>query len=573
MKKLFNAAAAKLRRLFGQPPAQDAAHGHAILHNATQNKSTGFTRDERDALSLRGLLPHKVTTQDEQVATALVQMRGKATGIEKYIYLSSLQDRNERLFYKLAQENVEEILPLIYTPTVGEASQKFSHIFRRPRGLYITPDDKGHIREILDNWPEADVRQIVVTDGQRILGLGDLGANGMGIPIGKLALYTIAGGLDPQKALPVMFDVGTNNDIMRNDPMYLGYPHKRLEGAEYDALMKEFVDAVQDKFPKAMLQFEDFKTENAFRLMNEYRDKITSFNDDIQGTAAVALAGVLASSRITGTDFKDQRIMFLGAGSAATGIADLMVKELQAQGLSEAEARSRISLVDSKGLVTTGRAKIEDNKAPFAQDHAAATLLEAINDLKPTVLIGATGSPNTFTKEVIEAMAAINARPVIFALSNPTSHAECTAEEAYHWSGGKAVFASGSPFGPVTVDGKTFQAGQGNNAYIFPGLGLGVNLSEATKITDSMFLASARALAGMVSDEDLKNGTLYPPLKDIRKVSAKIAAAVILTAGDENVAGVPQPANLAAFIQSGMYDPSYETAKPAVPKSGLKAAP
>lgn len=573
MKKLFNAAAAKLRRLFGQEPAQDSKHGHSILHNAAQNKSTGFTRDERDAQGLRGLLPHKVTTQDEQVASALAQMRGKTTSIEKYIYLSSLQDRNERLFYKLAQENVEEILPLIYTPTVGEASQKFSHIFRRPRGLYITPDDKGKIREILDNWPEADVRQIVVTDGQRILGLGDLGANGMGIPIGKLALYTIAGGLDPQKALPVMFDVGTNNDIMRNDPMYLGYPHKRLEGAAYDALMKEFVDAVKDKFPKAMLQFEDFKTENAFRLMNEYRDKITSFNDDIQGTAAVALAGVLASSRLTGTDFKDQRIMFLGAGSAATGIADLMVKELQAQGLTEAEARSRISLVDSKGLVTTGRAKIEYNKAPFAQDHAPATLLEAINGLKPTVLIGATGSPNTFTKEVIEAMSEINARPVIFALSNPTSHAECTAEQAYSWSGGRAVFASGSPFGPVTADGKTYQAGQGNNAYIFPGLGLGVNLSEATKITDSMFLASARALAGMVSDEDLKNGTLYPPLKDIRKVSAKIAEAVIVTAGEEHVAGVPQPANLGAYIQSKMYDPSYDAAKPAAPKSGLKAAP
>lgn len=572
MKKLFNAAAAKLRRLFGQPPAQDAGHGHSVLHDAARNKSTGFTRDERDALSLRGLLPHKVTTQDEQVTAALAQMRAKPTSIEKYIYLSSLQDRNERLFYKLAQENVEEILPLIYTPTVGEASQKFSHIFRRPRGLYITPDDRGKIREILDNWPEADVRQIVVTDGQRILGLGDLGANGMGIPIGKLALYTIAGGLDPQKALPVMFDVGTNNDIMRSDPMYLGYPHKRLEGAEYDDLMKEFVDAVKGKFPKAMLQFEDFKTENAFRLMNEYRDKITSFNDDIQGTAAVALAGVLASSRITGTDFKDQRIMFLGAGSAATGIADLMVKELQAQGLSEAEARSRISLVDSKGLVTTGRTKIEDNKAPFAQDHAPATLLEAIKDLKPTVLIGATGSPNTFTKDVIEAMTAINDRPVIFALSNPTSHAECTAEEAYSWSHGKAVFASGSPFAPVTVDGATYQPGQGNNAYIFPGLGLGVNLSEATKITDAMFLASPRTLAAMVSDEDLKNGTLYPPLKDIRKVSAKIAEAVIVTAHQENVAGVPQPRDLAQFIRDRMYNPSYD-AKPAAPASCLKAAP
>ncbi|HYD19010.1 MAG TPA: NAD-dependent malic enzyme [Patescibacteria group bacterium] len=568
MKKLFNAAADKFRRLLGPRPAQ----GKDVLHDAALNKSTGFTRDERDALHLRGLLPHKVTTQDEQVATALAQMRGKATPIEKYIYLSSLQDRNERLFYKLAQENIEEILPLIYTPTVGEASQKFSHIFRRPRGLYITPDDKGKIREILDNWPEKDVRAIVVTDGQRILGLGDLGANGMGIPIGKLALYTIAGGLDPQKALPVMFDIGTNNDILRNDPMYLGYPERRIQGAAYDALMQEFVEAVREKFPKAMLQFEDFKTENAFRLLNEYRDKIPSFNDDIQGTAAVALAGVLAASRVSGIDFKDQRIMFLGAGSAATGIADLMVKELQARGMSEEEARSRISLVDSKGLVTKGRAKIEDNKAPFAQDHAPAGLIEAINDLKPTVLIGATGSPNTFTREVVEAMTAINDRPVIFALSNPTSHAECTAEEAYRWSQGKAVFASGSPFPPVTLDGKTFQAGQANNAYIFPGLGLGVNLSEATKVTDGMFLAAARTLSEMVTEDDLEAGTLYPPLKDIRKVSAKIAEAVIIVAGNENVAVVSQPANLARHVESKMYDPAYD-ARPPAPKSGLKAAP
>jgi len=467
----------------------------------------------------------------------------------------------------VAMNNIDEIMPLIYTPTVGQACKEFSHIFRKPRGLYITPDDKGKIRQMLDNWPEADVRALVVTDGQRILGLGDLGANGMGIPIGKLALYTVCGGLDPAKCMPVMFDVGTNNEEIRKDPLYLGYPHPRVTGAAYDALMKEFIEAVQDKFPKAMVQFEDFKTENAFRLLAEYRDKVTSFNDDIQGTAAVALAGVMASSRATGIPLKDQKIMFLGAGSAATGIADLVMKALMEEGLTEAEAKSRISLVDSKGLVTAGREKIEDNKKPFAQDHAPASLMEAINDLKPTVLIGATGTPNTFTKEVVEAMSAINARPVIFALSNPTSQAECTAQQAYEWSKGKAVFASGSPFAPVMLNGETFHPGQGNNAYIFPGLGLGVTLSEATKITDSMFLAAAKTLAGMVTDDDIKRGALYPPLKDIRKVSAAIAKNVIEIAGDENIAGTPQPPNLEKFIERAMYDPCYCKKPAAAPKA------
>lgn len=561
MKKFFNAAADKLRKWLGPAPAR----GHDILNDAASNKSTGFTREERDAKGLRGLLPYRVSTQAEQEERALAQLRAKPSNIEKYIYLAGLQERNEKLFYQLAIRNIEEIMPLIYTPTVGEASQKFSAIFRRPRGLYITPEDKGHIREILDNWPEKDVRAIVITDGQRILGLGDLGANGMGIPIGKLALYTIGGGIDPQKALPVMFDAGTDNEVLRNDPMYLGYPHPRIKGKQYDALMQEFIEAVQEKFPKAMVQFEDFKTENAFRLLNEYRDKITSFNDDIQGTAAVALAGVLSAERITGKDFKDERIMFLGAGSAATGIADLMVKELQHRGLSEEEARSRISLVDSKGLVTKGREKIESNKAPFAQDHAPATLIEAIKDLKPTVLIGATGVAGTFTKEAVELMAAQNERPVIFAMSNPTSLTEATPQQVYEWSKGKAVYASGSPFPSVEFDGKTFVPSQSNNAYIFPGIGLGVTLSEATKITDSMFLAAARTLAKMVSEEDLKNGAIYPSLKDLRKVSAAIAREVIVIAGDENVFGVPQPPNLEQYIQKHMYNPNYDE-KPAAPK-------
>ncbi len=569
MKKFFNKVAAKLRAGLGLAPAPavdcDCPTGFDVLHDEAQNKSTAFTREERGEHGLRGLLPYKVSTQEEQKNRVLENLRRKTSDIEKYIDLTNLQDRNERLFYYTAMSDIEEIMPLIYTPTVGEACQKFSHIFAKPRGFYITPEDRGHIREMMDNWKQDDVRVIVITDGERILGLGDLGANGMGIPIGKLSLYTVCGGIDPDKCMPVMFDIGTNNEKLRNDPLYLGYPHERLKGPAYDALMQEFVDAVKDRFPKALIQFEDFKTENAFRLLSKYRDYVTCFNDDIQGTAAVALAGILASERLTGHALKDERIMFLGAGSAATGIADLIVKALQEKGLSEEEARKRISLVDSKGLVTKGREKIEDNKKPFAQDHTSATLMEAMNDIRPTILIGATGVANTFTKEVVETMSALNERPVIFALSNPTSHAECTAQQAYEWSKGKAIFASGSPFDPVEYNGQTFKPGQGNNAYIFPGMGLGINLSESVKVTDNMFLAAARALASQVTDEDLKSGTLYPPLKNIREVSAKIATEVIVQAGDDNVFVVPQPPNCEDYVKKHMYDPSYgpEAAMPA----------
>jgi malate dehydrogenase (oxaloacetate-decarboxylating)(NADP+) len=402
------------------------------------------------------------------------------------------------------------------------------------------------------------VRVIVITDGQRILGLGDLGANGMGIPIGKTALYTICGGLDPRQGMPVMFDVGTNNDKLRNDPLYIGYPHKRLADAEYFALMDEFVTAVKNKFPKAVIQFEDFQTARAFKLLDTYRNKTACFNDDIQGTAAVALAGVYAAAKANGQDFKDQRIMFLGAGSAATGIAGLMVKALQDCGLTEEEARRKLWLVDSKGLVVSSRAGLEENKQPYAQDHAPMNILEAIREIKPTVLIGATGTTGTFTKEVIEAMAAVNERPVIFALSNPTSQAECTAQQAYEWSKGKALFASGSPFDPVEYDGKTFHPGQGNNAYIFPGIGLGAVACGATRITDEMFLAAARTLADLVTAEDLKAGMLYPALKNIRCVSESIAKAVIETACAQGVSSITKPADLVDFISRQVYDPSAE---------------
>ncbi len=558
MKNLFNKAAKLFHKKSHDPK------GYDVLRDAALNKSTAFTKEERDKEGLRGLLPYRVNTQEAQEQLILEQLRRKTSDIEKYIYLSALQERNERLFHSTALKNIEEIMPLIYTPTVGEACRDFAHIFRDPKGLYITPDDKGKIREILDNWPEEDVRAIVITDGQRILGLGDLGANGMGIPIGKLSLYSICGGIDPRQCMPVMFDVGTNNDALRDDPLYLGYPHKRIGDKEYFALMEEFVAAVNDKFPKALIQFEDFFADKANKLLETYRDKTLCFNDDIQGTAAVVLAGIYAAAKTTGENFKDQRFMFLGAGAAAIGIADLVVKALEEAGLSNAEARDRIWLMDQKGLVTQNRGDLNAQKLPYAKKHASTSFLETINEIKPQVLIGATGAPGTFTKEIVEAMSAVNERPVIFALSNPTSHAECTAEQAYTWSKGKALFASGSPFDPVEYNGATLHPGQGNNAYIFPGVGLGAISCEARGITEEMFLAAAKTLAGMVTDENLKAGTLYPPLKDIRAVSANIAKAVMTVAAQQGLAGITPPKEVEMYNPA--YPPSSNTGKPAIKK-------
>lgn len=531
--------------------------GYAVIHDPAQNKSTAFTHDEREALGLRGLLPHCVCSADTQQNRVLENIRRKAYDIEKYIFLAGLQERNERLYYRTVLNNIEEIMPLIYTPTVGQACKEFAHIFRKPHGFYITPKDKGEVRRMLDNWPEDDIRVIVVTDGQRILGLGDLGANGMGIPIGKLALYTACAGIDPQQCLPVMLDVGTNNEELLNDPLYLGYPKKRIEGPEYLELVEEFVCAVQDKYPDALLQFEDFLTPNAYKLLDIYRDRILCFNDDIQGTAAVALSGVYASTRVTGHDFGDLRIMFLGAGSAATGIGDLMTAAFMETGLTEQQARERLWYVDVNGLVVKGRDDLMPHNLPYAHDHAQLGFVEAINDIKPHILIGATGAPGTFTQEVIEAMSSINERPAIFALSNPTSRAECNAEQAYQWSKGKAIFTSGSPFGVVEYEGRQFHPGQGNNAYVFPGIGLGAIACNARNINDAMFLASARAVANMVSAEDLEAGTLYPPLSNIRAVSLDIAVAVAEKAYEDGLARDARPKDLREHIAAMMYQPEY----------------
>jgi malate dehydrogenase (oxaloacetate-decarboxylating)(NADP+) len=528
-----------------------------VLRDNALNKSLSFTKEEREQLGLRGLLPYSFESQDSQVKRIMEGIRRKSFDIERYILLSSLQDRDQHLFYKVALEHIEEIMPLIYTPTVGQATTEFSHIFRQTKGFYITPEDKGEIHSILANWPEKDVRVIVITDGQRILGLGDLGANGMGIPIGKLSLYIACAGIHPHQTLPVMLDVGTNNQDLLDDPFYIGYPKRRLEGQEYFDIVEEFVQAVQARYPKAMIQFEDFQTPNAISLLQKYRNRVLCFNDDIQGTASVVLSGVFSSSRITNIPYSELRIMFLGAGSAATGIADLMVAAFKEYGLSEEEAMKRLWFVDSKGLVVAGRDNLQEHKLPYAHDHKQMGFVEAIDDIKPHVLIGATGSPDSFTKESMEHMAAINDRPAIFALSNPTSRAECTAEQAYSWTNGSAIFSSGSPFDKVQYKGKEYRPGQGNNAYIFPGLGLGAIICNARTIPDELFLVAAKTLSEWVKDGDIEEGSLYPRLVEIRGISEAIAVAVAEKAFELDIARIDRPADLKQYVADYIYSPDY----------------
>jgi len=526
-----------------------------LLRDKSLFKSIAFTRAERKRLGLQGLLPHAVASQKQLVARVMESLRRLPRDIDRYMALSSLPERNEHLFYRTVIDNIEEILPLIYTPTVGEACKEFSHIAREPKGFFITPDDKGRIAKILDNWGENDIRVIVVTDGQRILGLGDLGANGMGIPIGKLALYSACAGIPPKHCLPVMLDVGTNNQEIRDDVLYLGYPRKRVEGKRYFALVEELVAAVQKKYPDALIQFEDFLTPNAYALLKRYRERVLCFDDDIQGTAAVALAGVRASTRITGRKFSELRIMFLGAGSAATGIADLMVAAFVEEGMSCEDACRHLWFVDVNGLVVKSRADLMEHNLPYAHEHEPLGFVEAIASIKPQVLIGATGAPGTFTQQVVEGMCAINERPVIFALSNPMSRAECTAEQAYTWSKGNAVFTSGSPFGKVVYKGQEFRPGQGNNAYVFPGIGLGAVTCRARRIPDDFFLAAARTLARMVDEKDIRQGALYPPLRDIRKISLAIAVSVAKKAYELNLARAKRPKHLKQSIAESMYEP------------------
>ena len=533
--------------------------GIQLLHDPVFNKGTAFTEAERDALGLRGLLPPRVQTMEEQKARVMENFHLKPNDLERYIYLTSLMDRNETLFYRLLVDNLEKLMPVIYTPTVGQACQMYGKIFRRSRGLYLSWNDKGQIKRVLKNWPRKDVRVIVVTDGERILGLGDLGAGGMGIPVGKLALYTACAGIHPGQCLPVTLDVGTNNEALLQDPHYLGLRQRRVCGPEYDAFVEEFVDAVKSVFPRALLQLEDFGNANAFRLLEKYKDRICCFDDDVQGTAAVALAGILAAMRLSHGQLEGQKFLFMGAGEAGLGIGHLIVAALKEAGIPEDEAKRRCWYVDSKGLIVKERTDLSEHKKAFAHDYPfRAGLQQIIEDLKPTALIGAAGRGRLFTQPIIEMMARLNSHPLIFALSNPTSKAECTAEEAYRWSGGRAIFASGSPFEPVQIDGRTFIPGQGNNAYIFPGVGLGVVASESRLVTDKMFLVSARALSALVTEEDLAVGRIYPPLQKMREISLHIAVEVAEEAWRTGLARMERPDDVTAYIRSLMYDPVYK---------------
>ncbi|MFA6174481.1 MAG: NAD-dependent malic enzyme [Kiritimatiellales bacterium] len=533
--------------------------GISLLKDSLRNKGTAFSEEERDALGLRGLLPPRIFPMSQQVDRALMQLRRKESDLEKYIFLTALQQRNETLFFRLLLDHLEETMPIIYTPTVGQACLEYGGIFRSPRGLWISIRDRGNVERILRNWPNQGVKLIVVTDGERILGLGDLGALGMGIPVGKLALYTACAGLHPYYCLPITLDVGTNNTKLLDDPFYIGLSQARVRGEEYQDFLNEFIVASQKVFPGSLIQFEDFGNHNAFEQLGKWRDRICCFNDDIQGTAAVALAGMIAASRVTGTPLRGQKLLFFGAGEAGTGIGELFVSALREEGVPEKEARLQCWFVDSKGLLVKDRGdEMPKHKLPFAHEAAPCTsFAEAVERIRPTALIGVAGTGRAFTPEILGAMAAINERPIIFALSNPTSKAECTAEEAYGHTSGRAIFASGSPFPPVELGGQTFHPGQGNNVYIFPGVGLGVLATAATRVTEPMFLATARTLAGEVSAEDLARGSVYPPLGKIREVSRKIAVAVAEEAHASGLARVEKPNNIEMDISNKMFVPDY----------------
>jgi malate dehydrogenase (oxaloacetate-decarboxylating)(NADP+) len=540
------------------PTKQQHAAGYALLHNPRLNKGTAFTEAERRAWGLEGLLPPAVTTIDLQVARRHDEIARLDNDLQKYLVLSDLQARNETLFYAVLMSDPATYMPLVYTPTVGEACQKFGHIFRQPRGIYLPISARGRLKELLSNWPEKDVRFIVVTDGERILGLGDLGAGGMGIPLGKLSLYTACAGVPPQYCLPIVLDVGTNNQSLLEDQLYLGVRQERVRGDKYLAFVDEFVDAVEALYPKCCIQWEDFANINAVPILARYRDKICTFNDDIQGTAGIALAGILAALRLTGQKLTDQRFLFLGAGSAATGIAELISLAMARGGADLAEARRRNALFDVNGLLVTGRTDLADFQKPFAQDRApVSSFVEAVKALQPTGIIGVSTVPKLFTREVIEAMASINQRPIIFPYSNPTSRSECTAEEAYRWSDGRAVFASGSPFPPVEIAGRRFVPGQGNNVYIFPAMGMAVFATEASRVTEEMFIVAAQAIAEQVSEENLSVGLIYPPQSHIFEASVHVAERIAAYIFDQGLARAPRPKDVEALIRAHVYRPVY----------------
>ncbi|XP_054067656.1 NADP-dependent malic enzyme, mitochondrial [Rissa tridactyla] len=537
--------------------------GYDITRNPHLNKGMAFTLEERLQLGIHGLLPPCFLSQDVQVLRVMKNFENKSNDLDKYIVLMTLQDRNEKLFYRVLTSDIERFMPIVYTPTVGLACQQYGLAFRRPRGLFITIHDKGHIATMLNSWPEENIKAIVVTDGERILGLGDLGSYGMGIPVGKLALYTACGGVHPQQCLPVLLDVGTDNEALLSDPLYIGLKHKRVRGKQYDELIDEFMQAVTNKYGmNCLIQFEDFANANAFRLLNKYRNRYCTFNDDIQGTASVAVAGIFAALRITKNKLADHKFVFQGAGEAAMGIAHLILMAMEKEGISREDAIKKIWMVDSKGLIVKGRSHLNHEKEMFAQDHPSVnTLEEVVQKVKPTAIIGVAAIAGAFTEKILKDMAAFNERPIVFALSNPTSKAECTAEQCYRLTEGRGIFASGSPFSKVTLpNGQTFFPGQGNNAYVFPGVALGVIACGVRHISDDIFLITAESIAAEVTEQNLAEGRLYPPLHSIREVSLKIAVKIVDWAYKHGLASwYPEPADKEAFVKQLVYSPDYDS--------------
>ncbi len=558
----------KIEPATGQKYMAVSEKGRGLLLNPLTNKGSAFTNREREELELHGLLPPAVCTMKQQLERTYENYLNKSTNLERFIYLTSLQDRNETLFYRLVLEHIDEMMPVVYTPVVGEACQKYSHIYRKARGLYIAYDQRDKMEKILLNATLTDPSVIVVTDGERILGLGDQGAGGMGIPIGKLSLYTLCAGVSPYSTLPITLDVGTDNQERLNDPLYLGIRQKRVRGEAYQEFIDAFVAAVQRVFPKVVLQWEDFLKGNAIKQLARFRDRLCTFNDDIQGTAGVVLAGLFSALRITRQRVRDQRIVFAGAGASAQGISDLLVAALTEDGLSRDEAIKHIWTVDSHGLVTKCRANLEDFKATYARavdelatykcrNRAEITLAETVENVRPTILIGTSGTPGTFTQELVQLMARINERPVVFPLSNPTSKSECTAEEAIRWSDGRAIVATGSPFPPVTHNGRRYRIGQCNNAFIFPGIGLGLTAARARRVTDGVFLESARALAAGVTPEDIAESAVYPQLPKIRECSLSVACATVRQAVKEGNADEAILEDLEENLRRAMWEPKY----------------
>jgi malate dehydrogenase (oxaloacetate-decarboxylating)(NADP+) len=538
--------------------SHNAPHGIALLNDPVLNKGTAFSLEERRQYRLEGFLPPSVENIDRQVERVIEHLETKPNDLERYVYLTGLSDRNETLFYRAVMSDPARFIPILYDPTIADACLAFGHIFRRARGMYITRAMKGRLADVLRNWPQRDIRFICVSTGGRILGLGDIGANGMGIPIGKLQLYTACAAVPPECLLPVLFDIGTTNEVLRADPLYLGSREKPPSDEELDELVEEFVQAVQQVFPDCCIHFEDWKGTDAIRLLNRYADKILCYNDDIQGTASVTLAGLTTALQIIDAALTDQRILFLGAGSAGIGIANLIAKAMQAKRLSQHEARNRISMFDIDGLLEPSRANLSEAQKVYAHEAAPSKdLVKTIETLKPTVLIGVSTKGGVFNQRVVEAMSKLNERPIIFALSNPTDKAECTAEQAYTWSKGKALFAAGVQFPDVTLNGRTYHPGQANNFYIFPAVGLATYATRPRRITDECFIVAAQASADQISPDLRAKGMLFPGQDNILETEITTAARVAEFMFDEGLAQVERPRDIRGWIERHLYKPQY----------------